>query len=109
MGDDGRARSKTAEGGIAAAAAAEVAELRRRNAELESENDQLRQLPERIAELESEIEQLRRGGRREGTHDVLPVVIVPPTVDLSRFDTSLVAQISSFLGTSHELINLALT
>ncbi|EJK69816.1 hypothetical protein THAOC_08889 [Thalassiosira oceanica] len=109
MGDDGRARSKTAEGGIAAAAAAEVAELRRRNAELESENDQLRQLPERIAELESEIEQLRRGGRREGTHDVLPVVIVPPTVDLSRVDTSLVAQISSFLGTSHELINLALT
>ncbi|EJK44202.1 hypothetical protein THAOC_37281 [Thalassiosira oceanica] len=92
MADDGRAkRLKTAEGVIAAA---EVAELRRRNAELESEN-----------------ELLRRGSRHEGNHDVLPVVIVPATitVNLSRVDNSLVTQISSFLGTSHELINLALT
>ncbi|EJK61340.1 hypothetical protein THAOC_18199 [Thalassiosira oceanica] len=112
MADDGRAkRLKTAEGGIAAASAAEVAELRRRNALLESEIDQLRQLPGRIAELESENEQLRLGGRQEGNHEVLPVVLVPATitVDLSRVDTSLVAQISSFLATSHELRNLALT
>ena len=49
---------KTTEGVIAAA---EVAELRRRNAELESENAELRA-------------QLRRGGRQEGDHEVLPVV-----------------------------------
>ncbi|EJK78016.1 hypothetical protein THAOC_00109, partial [Thalassiosira oceanica] len=61
MAGDGRAkRLKTAEGGIAAAAATEVAELRRRNAELESENERLRRLRARNAELESEIEQLRR-------------------------------------------------
>ncbi|EJK54527.1 hypothetical protein THAOC_25836, partial [Thalassiosira oceanica] len=95
MANNGRAkRLKTAEGGIAAASAAEVAELRRRNAELESENERLRR--GRIAELESENELLRRRGRHEGNHEVLPVVIVPATVDLSRVDTSLVTQISSF-------------
>ncbi|EJK43981.1 hypothetical protein THAOC_37524, partial [Thalassiosira oceanica] len=41
---------------------------------------------------------------------VLPVVAAqPPTVDLSRLDTHIVIQISSFLGTSRELMNLALT
>ncbi|EJK47890.1 hypothetical protein THAOC_33358, partial [Thalassiosira oceanica] len=93
MADDGRAkRLKTSEEGVAVA---EVAELRRRN-----------------AVLESEIAQLRRGGRREGYHEVLTVVtevVVTTTVDLSRLDTSLVNQISSFLGTARELLNLALT
>jgi len=36
-------------------------------------------------------------------------VIVTTAVDLSRVDTSIVIQISSFLGTSRELLNLALT
>ena len=126
MSDDGRAkRLKTAaasEDGTAAAA--EVAELRRRNAELESENEKLRQLPERLdsqieqlrqlrgenTELESENEQLRRRVHQlEGSHEVLPVTVPPATVDLSRVDTSLVTQISSFLGTSRELFSLALT
>mmetsp|Transcript_29412 Transcript_29412/g.67085 ORF Transcript_29412/g.67085 Transcript_29412/m.67085 type:complete len:358 (+) Transcript_29412:84-1157(+) len=94
MADDGRAkRLKTAEDGIAAASAAEVAELRRRNALLESEIEQLR----------------RRVQNLEGNHEALPVSVPPATVDLSRVDTSLVTQISSFLGTSHELRNLALT
>ncbi|EJK44200.1 hypothetical protein THAOC_37283 [Thalassiosira oceanica] len=94
MADDGRAkRLKTAEGDIAAASAAEVAELRRRNAELETEIEQLR----------------RRVQNLEGNHEALPVSVPPATVDLSRVDTSLVTQISSFLGTSHELRNLALT
>ena len=39
---------------------------------------------------------------------VLPVVVTT-TVDLSRLDPSLVTQISSFLGTSRELLSLALT
>ena len=83
-----------------------IAELRRRNAELESSVEQLRG---RNAELESEIEQLRRRGQ-EGNHEVLPVAVVAvATVNLSRIDTSIVAQISSFLGTSRELLNLALT
>ncbi|EJK62722.1 hypothetical protein THAOC_16655 [Thalassiosira oceanica] len=108
MAGDGRAkRLKTAEGGIAAAAAAEVAELRRRNAELESENERLRRLRARNAELESEIEQLRRRARRGDDHETLTVSTLT-VVDLSRVDTSLVAQIFSFLGTSHELHNLAL-
>ena len=72
-----------------------ITELRR----LESENERLR----------SEIAQFRQHGRlSEGNHEVLPVVVAA-TVDLSRIDTSLVTQISSFLGTSRELLNLALT
>ena len=93
-----------AKGGIAAAAAAsadavaEVAKLRRRNAELESENEQLRQLRGRNAELESEIERLRRWiQHHEGNHEVLPV-IATVTVDLSRVDMGLVTHISSFIG-----------
>ena len=50
-----------------------IAELRRRNAELESEIEQLRQLRGRNAELESEVEQLRRCSRQEGNHEGLPV------------------------------------
>ena len=40
---------------------------------------------------------------------MLPVVVPPTTVDLSRVDPGLVAYISSFLGTSQELISLGLT
>ena len=79
-----------------------ITELRRRNAELESENEKLR----------SEIAQFRQRGRRlsQGHHEVLPVVVeVADTVDLSRVDESLVVQISSFLGSSRELLNLGLT
>jgi len=90
MADDGGVRRpKTAEKGVVMAEAADAAELRVRIAELESENEQLR--------------------RREGNHEVLPVVIVvAAAVDLSRVDSSIVIHISSFLGTSHELLNLAL-
>ena len=64
------------------------------------------ELQRRIAELESENEKLR--GRWD--HSVLPVVlVVTTTVDLSRLDPSIVTQISSFLGTSRELLSLALT
>ena len=77
-----------------------VADMRRRNAPLESE----------VQRLRSEIEQLRRRIRQlEGNHEVLPVVVAPVTVDLSRVDTNIVAHITSFLGESCELLNLALT
>ncbi|EJK56171.1 hypothetical protein THAOC_23995 [Thalassiosira oceanica] len=59
--------------------------------------------PETAIELRGHIGQL------EGNHDVLPVVVVPATVDLSRVDTSIVAHITSFVGKSRELLNLALT
>ena len=70
------------------------------------------ELQRRNAELESEIEQLRRHGRQKGNHEVLSVVtevVVTTSVDLSRFDMSLVIQISSFLGTARGLLSLALT
>ena len=92
MADDGRVkRLKTAEDDVVVTA--EVAELRRRNAELESKIEQLR----------------RRVHQLEGNHEVLPVVVPAATVDLSRVDTSIVTQISSFLGISRELLNLGLT
>ena len=37
------------------------------------------------------------------------MVTPPPTVDISRLDTCLVVQVASFVGTSRELRNLALT
>ena len=41
---------------------------------------------------------------------MLPVAVVAvATVNLSRIDSSIVAQITSFVGTPHELLNLALT
>ncbi|EJK59319.1 hypothetical protein THAOC_20475 [Thalassiosira oceanica] len=110
--DDGAKRLNTSQDAVAIAEVAElrdtVAELRRRNAELESE----------IEKLRSDNAQLRRsrpsevpeGVRQlEGNHEVLPVVIVPSTVDLSRVDSSIVAHITSFLGTPRELLNLALS
>ncbi|EJK44546.1 hypothetical protein THAOC_36903, partial [Thalassiosira oceanica] len=134
MADDGRAkRLKSSDDGVVAEVAelrgrvadleSEIAKLRLENrqhaggiAELESENAKLRrenaQLRRRaggIAALESEIEELRRRAQqRGGSHEVLPVVATT-AVDLSRLDTSLVAQISSFLASSRELLNLALT
>ena len=98
MADDG--------GGKRLKSSQDVVELRMRNAELESE----------IARLRSENAQYRRPGRRqeEGSHEVLPAVVVVEvgvtvTVDLSLVDKSLAAHIFSFLGTSHELFSLALT
>ncbi|EJK57514.1 hypothetical protein THAOC_22433 [Thalassiosira oceanica] len=68
------------------------------------------QLESEVQRLRSEIEQLRGRIRQlEGNHEVLPVVVVPATVDLSRVDTSIVAHVASFLGESPELLNLALT
>ena len=118
MADDGSSskRLKTSEDdGVV------IAELRRRNAELESENEQLRRRG-RQEELESENEKLKADvvhlrtenaqlrGRlsRGGSHEVLPILVIT-TVNLSRIDPCLVTQITSFLGTSRELLNLALT
>ncbi|EJK73544.1 hypothetical protein THAOC_04824 [Thalassiosira oceanica] len=113
--DNGAKRLETTQDGDAIAEVAElrdtVAELRRRLAELESE----------IEKLRSDNAQLRRsrppevpeGVRQlEGNHEVLPAVVevaVTVTVDLSRLDTGLITHITSFLGTSRELLNLALT
>ncbi|EJK58396.1 hypothetical protein THAOC_21480 [Thalassiosira oceanica] len=88
-----------------------IADLRRTITELESEIGRRRGRRDWRDDLESEIEQ-RCVRRVEGNHEVLPVVlevVVAPSVDLSRIDTSIVAQITSFLGTSRELVNLALT
>ena len=73
----------------------------------------------RVISLESEIHSLRSENARlrqqlqwfEGHHDVLPVVVPTPTrtVDISRLDTSLVTHVVTFLGTSLELLNVALT
>ncbi|EJK59992.1 hypothetical protein THAOC_19731, partial [Thalassiosira oceanica] len=117
MADDGNSmkRLKTSEDDRL------IAELRRRNAELESENEQLRRRSRRD-ELESEIVKLRSDVARlssenaqlrgRGKHEVLPVdfkVVVTSRVDLSRIDTSIVTQIASFVGNSRELLGLALT
>ena len=118
MADDGRAkRLKSSEDGVVLALRERIAELESENAQLRSSgtlagNQEVAGLRGRIAELESENEQLRRHVRREeGDYEVLPVVVVvvPATVDLSRVDPSIATQISSFLGTSRELLNLGLT
>ena len=110
MADDGRAKrlKSSSEDDIVTP---EVAALRGRIAELESAGKkEVAELQGRITELESEIEQLRRRGRDAGNHEMLPVVVATTvTVDLSHVDSSIVAQISSFLGTSNELLNLGLT
>ncbi|EJK61615.1 hypothetical protein THAOC_17866 [Thalassiosira oceanica] len=108
MADDGRAKrlKSSQDGGVA-----EVAELRARVAELESVITKLKlDNLQHIAALKSENEQLRRGRREEGSHEVLPVAtLVITAVDLSRVDKSIVTLISSFLDSSNELLNLALT
>ncbi|EJK50836.1 hypothetical protein THAOC_30060 [Thalassiosira oceanica] len=73
---------------------------------LESENHALRQ---QILRSDAENGRLRQQLQCQGDHEVLPVVTIRPTVDLSRLDTGLVTHIVSFLGTSFELHNLALT
>ena len=76
---------------------------------LESENHALRQ---QLFRSDAEVARLRQRLRCfEVQHNVLPVVTPPPTptVDISRLDTGLVTHIVSFVGTSFELRNLALT
>ena len=74
------------------------------NYALRSEVAHLRQqLLSEVARLRQRLEYL------EGYHDVLPVITHTPTVDLSRLDKGLVTYIVSFLGTSLDLRNLALT
>lgn len=74
---------------------------------LDSENRSLRQ---QLLRSEDEVARLRRQLEYfVGHHGSLPVIIPTPTVDLSRLDTGLVAYIVSFIGTSIELRNLALT
>ncbi|EJK59093.1 hypothetical protein THAOC_20729 [Thalassiosira oceanica] len=76
---------------------------------LESENHALRK---QLLRSDAEVALLRQRLQCfEVRHDVLPVVTPTPTptVDLSRLDTGLVTHIVSFLGTSLELRNLALT
>ncbi|EJK72126.1 hypothetical protein THAOC_06374, partial [Thalassiosira oceanica] len=104
MADDGNStkRLKTSEDDRL------IAELRRKNAKLESENEELRR---RARQDELEAEKLRRENaqlRGRGNPEVLPVIFAT-TVDLSRIDTSIVTQITSFVGTSRELLGLALT
>ncbi|EJK74263.1 hypothetical protein THAOC_04069, partial [Thalassiosira oceanica] len=60
--------------------------------------------------LETENEQLRRRVQNhEGNHEALPVSVPPATVDFPASTRASSPTISSFLGTSHELRNLALT
>ena len=63
--------------------------LRSENASVRQENSPLRQL-------------------LQGNREALPVSTLT-VVDLSRVDTSLITQIASFVGTSRELLNLALS
>ena len=116
MSDDGRAkRLKSSEDGVVLAQRERIAELESENAQLRSGtlagNQVVAEQRGRIADLESEIAQLRRRVlQQEGNHELLPVFVATTvTVDLSRIDSSIVAQISSFLGTSRELLNLGLT
>ncbi|EJK74188.1 hypothetical protein THAOC_04148 [Thalassiosira oceanica] len=118
MADDGRAkRPKPSEDGGAVIAERErIAELESEIAQLQlrsgmllaAANQEVAKLRGRVVELESENDRLRRRGQAEGNHNVLPVVMTA-IVDLSRIDTGVVAQISSFLAASRELLNLALT
>ena len=86
---------------------ARIASLDSENHTLKSENARLRQ---QLLCADAENARLRqRLGNLEGHHDELPVVEQTPTVDLSRFDTSLVTRILSFVGTSFTLRNFALT
>ncbi|EJK60047.1 hypothetical protein THAOC_19668 [Thalassiosira oceanica] len=80
----------------------------------ESETHALRsevaRLREQLLRSDAEVARLRQQLQRlQGGHEALPVVVLASSVDLSRLDTSLATHIVSFLGTSLELRNLALT
>ena len=73
----------------------------------------IEELTARVEELEVRVDELEsenKGLRGEENHDdsLLPVVATA-SVDLSRVDPSLVAQIASFVGLSRELLSMALT
>lgn len=87
-GNGGGKRLKTADEGDDV-----HAELRQRNA----------------SPVRAEIVQLRRRARLPGGNDEGHPVVVAATVDLSRIDSGIVAEIFSFLGQSRELFNLAMT
>ncbi|EJK72901.1 hypothetical protein THAOC_05521 [Thalassiosira oceanica] len=106
--DQGNKRLKAASGAGGKNATAGDA----RNDALESEIHALRSENARLREqlLSSDAENGRLRQRLQGfAHDVLPVVVPSLSVDLSRLDTGLVVQIASFIGTSRELLNIALT
>ncbi|EJK57235.1 hypothetical protein THAOC_22747, partial [Thalassiosira oceanica] len=71
--------------------------------EILSLRQQLRRSDAEVARLRQQLQW------RQGSHETLPVITPPSTVDISRLDTGLVAQVVSFVGTSRELLNLALT
>ena len=80
------------------------------SSEIHTLRSEVARLRQQLLRSDAEVTRLRRQLQRpQGSHDVLPVVTQTPTVDLSRLDPSLVTQIVSFLGTSIELRNLALT
>ena len=84
-----------------------------RIASLESEIHALRTENARLREklLRSDAENGRLRQQLQGSHEALQIVLpaTNPTADLSRLDMSLVTHIMSFLGTSLDLRNLALT
>ena len=83
----------------------EIEATRSENELLRSEVANLREQLQRFHFHEQQLQ------RCEGHHEALTLTMPTPTpmVDLSCFDTSLVIQIASFIGTSLELLNLALT
>ena len=69
-----------------------------------------RALRSEVTHLRSENAVLREQLQRlQGVHEALPVVTLMPTVDISRLNTSLMTHIVSFVGTSRDLLNVALT
>ena len=98
--DQGNKRLKTASGS-SSEGAGDV-----RTDALEYENHTLRS---EVTQLRTENALLRQQVQRlQGSHEALPVSS-PTVVDLSRVDTDIVLEIASFVGTSRELLNLALT
>ena len=75
---------------------------------LEHENAHLRQ---QLLSSNAEVARLRQQLQwRQGNHGALTVnTLTVAVVDLSRINFGLLAQIASFVGTSRELLNLALT
>ena len=103
-GDQGNKRLKTASGasGVDTGEGEDTSDDVRIDA-LKSETHALRSENARVRQ-----ENARLRKQLQGNHEVLPVSTLT-VVDLSRIDTSLITQISSFVGSSLELLNLALT